>query len=118
MTKTIQGARFQRFMAARFITTLGDNFLLFALPLIVLKITGSLRMAGLAFFIEWLPRVLSLPFAGAIVDRVGGLRVLKTSDLVRAILCAATFFLVRGADPQTAFVLLTGLSAIVAFFAA
>ncbi|TDR80580.1 MFS transporter [Paludibacterium purpuratum] len=74
-------------LLSRFLSALGDQLLLFAVPLIVYRSTGSIRMSGLAFFIEWLPRVLSLPIAGQISDRFGGKRLYIGADALRALAC-------------------------------
>ncbi|MDQ1646464.1 MAG: hypothetical protein QOJ50_2648, partial [Cryptosporangiaceae bacterium] len=59
-------AQMLRFVAGRGLAALGDQFLLFAIPLLVLKTTGSASLAGVGFLVEWLPRVLFMPFAGVL----------------------------------------------------
>lgn len=81
------GWRVRVFLAARVFSTLGDQTLQFAVPLIVYVTTGSVSLSGLAFLIEWLPRLVSLPFAGVLSDRFGGRRVYAVSDGVRAAAC-------------------------------
>lgn len=44
----------KRFVFSRFAGSLCDQFLLFAVPLAILKATGSLTFSSLAFVIEWL----------------------------------------------------------------
>lgn len=48
----------KRFVFSRFVGALCDQFLLFAVPLAILKATGSLTLSSLAFVIEWLPRII------------------------------------------------------------
>ncbi|MCW2505720.1 MAG: putative arabinose efflux permease, family [Actinomycetia bacterium] len=99
-----------RFVLGRGLAGLGDEFLLFAIPLLVLKTTGSASLTGLAFAIEWLPRVLFLPIAGVLADRIGGYRLYLVSDCVRALLATAAFVLVV-AWPSGSFVTLSVLAA-------
>ncbi|MCC3767314.1 MFS transporter [Streptomyces sp. UNOC14_S4] len=81
------GWRIWLFLGARLFSTLGDQILQFAVPLIVYAATGSVSLSGLAFMIEWLPRLVSLPFAGVLSDRFGGRRIYAASDSVRAVAC-------------------------------
>lgn len=69
---------------------LGTAIAQYALPLIVLAMTGSVSHSGIAFIAEWLPRIVILPVAGALVDRIGGRIVLVTASLLRALLALAT----------------------------
>jgi predicted MFS family arabinose efflux permease len=56
----------------------------FALPVFIYLKTGDVTMSGLALAIEWAPRVLSLPAAGALVESFTIRRQLINIDLVRA----------------------------------
>ena len=60
----------KRFVASRFLSALADQFLLFVVPLAIFKSTGDVKYSGLAFVIEWLPRILFFPLAGFFVDRM------------------------------------------------
>jgi hypothetical protein len=65
---------------------LGTAIAQYALPLIVLAITGSVSHSGIAFIAEWLPRIAILPVAGALVDRIGGRTILLIASLLRGVL--------------------------------
>ncbi|MFI0976600.1 MFS transporter [Streptomyces sp. NPDC021093] len=82
--------RIQVFLGSRMFSTVGDQLLQFAVPLIVYTATGSVSLAGLAFMVEWLPRLFSLPVAGLLTDRFGGRRVYTVADGLRAVACALT----------------------------
>src|SRR3990167_2696141 len=84
-----------KFMIIRFFSSLGDQILLFTIPLLVYKATHNIAMSGLAFFIEWLPRVLSLPFAGSLTDQFGGRRIYLFADFIRAMMCILGFILIN-----------------------
>lgn len=86
----MQGMRFSVFLGSRLLSGLGDQILQFAVPLLVYRSTGSVALSGLAFFIEWLPRLVSLPLAGVLADRVGGRRVYIMADGLRAAACVVT----------------------------
>ncbi|MFD7551497.1 MFS transporter [Streptomyces sp. NPDC059816] len=73
---------------------LGTAIAQYALPLIVLAITGSVSHSGVAFIAEWLPRIAILPIAGALVDRIGGRIILLFASLLRAVLTLAAMGLI------------------------
>ncbi|MBM3115191.1 MFS transporter [Jeongeupia naejangsanensis] len=110
----MQTALLVRFIISRFSAALGDQILLFAVPLIIYTETKSISLTGLAFFIEWTPRVLSLPIAGTLSDRIGGRFVYLTADIVRALAAFSAFYLLS--VNANMFVVLSGLMAISAFF--
>jgi MFS family permease len=84
-----------RFVAGRGLAATGDQFLLFAVPLLVYRTTGSASTAGLVFLFEWLPRVLFLPVAGVLADRVEGYRLYLAADAVRTMLALTAFVLLQ-----------------------
>ena len=107
--KTIQ------FLLSRFCSALGDQFLLFAVPLIIYKSTQNISLVGLAFFIEWTPRVLSLPLAGTFSDRWGGKKVYLLADFVRMTVCLFGFLLMN-LFPSNIFIITSSVMGICAFF--
>lgn len=60
----------------------------YAIPLLVLITTGSTALTGLAFLLEWTPRLAAFAFAGSLVDRWGAGRVFRASNLVRTAVVA------------------------------
>ena len=60
----------------------------YAIPLLVLVTTGSTALTGLAFLLEWSPRLVAFTFAGALVDHWGAGRIFRTTNLVRTVLVA------------------------------
>ena len=60
----------------------------YAIPLLVLITTGSTALTGLAFLLEWTPRLAAFAFAGSLVDRWGAGRVFRVSNLVRTAVVA------------------------------
>ncbi|EPX65227.1 major facilitator superfamily MFS_1 [Cystobacter fuscus DSM 2262] len=86
---------FAKLWLGLFSVYLGDQILLFAVPLIIWNMTGSIAQAGVAYFIEWLPRVLFLPYGGVLIDRFGVRRVLLKTDAAKVVSCLVAFFLVK-----------------------
>jgi hypothetical protein len=62
----------------------------YAIPLLVLITTGSTALTGVAFVLEWTPRLSAFAFAGSLVDRFGAGRVFRVANLVRAAAVAFT----------------------------
>jgi MFS family permease len=75
------------FYASLFLSRLADQILLFVVPLVVFQVTQSAAWSGVAFFAETLPRFLSFPVCGALCDRVSPFRLLRISQMFRAVTC-------------------------------
>ncbi|QJI28795.1 MFS transporter [Pseudomonas sp. ADAK18] len=75
------------FFVSLFLSRLADQILLFIVPLIVFQTTNSVSWAGLAFFVESLPRYLSFPVCGALCDKYPPVRILHISQVYRALAC-------------------------------
>src|SRR5471030_1580317 len=75
------------FFISPFLSRLADQILLFIVPLVVFKTTNSVSWAGLAFFVESLPRYLAFPICGALCDRFSPVRILHISQIYRAVAC-------------------------------
>jgi MFS family permease len=72
-------------LGSKFISFLGDQIYLLALPLIVLQITGSAVSMGIIAAVERIP-VFFQPIAGWIADTFNRKRILCFSDLSRGVL--------------------------------
>lgn len=57
----------------------------YGIPLLVLATTGSATLTGLAFALEWIPRLVAFGWAGAIVDRRGAAVVFALASAGRAL---------------------------------
>ncbi|PZG92646.1 MFS transporter [Streptomyces sp. NTH33] len=86
----------------------------YGIPLLVLATTGSAALTGLAFALEWIPRIAAFTVAGTIVDRHGTARVFRAACLARAlaVLAAAGVLTVldAGSPAVTATVMLLAAS--------
>lgn len=81
------------------LTRLADQILLFIVPLIVFRISGSVAWSGVAFFVESLPRYAAFPVCGVLCDRFPPVRLIHVSQILRALVCiggAGGFFLFGG----------------------
>ena len=90
---------YQAFFFSLFLSRLADQVLLFLVPLVVFQTTQKASWAGIAFFIEALPRYLVFPICGALCDRVSPIKVLRISQLYRALACiggVVGFYLLGG----------------------
>ncbi|MFC6338020.1 MFS transporter [Pseudomonas sp. CCM 7891] len=81
------------FFISLFLSRLADQILLFMVPLIVFQTTHSVSWAGLAFFVESLPRFLAFPVCGALCDKFSPVRILHISQVYRALACVVAVVL-------------------------
>lgn len=81
------------FFISLFLSRLADQILLFIVPLVVFQTTNSASWAGLAFFVESLPRFLAFPLCGALCDKYSPIRILHISQVYRALLCVLAMVL-------------------------
>ncbi|BDH07189.1 MFS transporter [Streptomyces seoulensis] len=61
----------------------------YGIPLLVLATTRSAALTGLAFALEWIPRLAAFGWAGALVDRRGAASVAFLASMGRALALAA-----------------------------
>ena len=97
------------FFLSLFLSRLADQILLFIVPLIVFQTTNSVAWAGLAFFVESLPRYLAFPVCGALCDTFSPVRILHISQVYRALACGVAVALYGVFDGIYWLVLLSAL---------
>jgi len=115
-----QGSLLRRVYAPRAFDALAFSMATYAMPLLVLATTNSASLTGLAFALEWIPRVAAFGLAGDLVDKRGAAVVCFVASLTRALLVAAgTVVLVvlpRGtAETVTVMALAAGTGALTQF---
>jgi MFS family permease len=81
-------ADFWKFWAGQSISNLGSSITLFALPLLVFKLTGSVLNLAISAATTFLPYLLFGLLIGAWVDRVNRKRLMIATDIARALLIA------------------------------
>ena len=79
------GGDFRRFWVGQTISNLGGAFTIFALPLLVFKLTDSALNLGLIMAFEFLPYLLFGLLIGAWADRVDRKRMMIITDVARAV---------------------------------
>lgn len=79
----------QAFFCSLFFARLADQILLFLVPLVVFQTTQKVSWSGIAFFIEALPRYIFFPVFGALSDRYSPLKLMRISQMYRALCCIA-----------------------------
>jgi MFS family permease len=80
---------FVKFWLGQAISSLGDSFTGFALPLLVYKLTGSALNLAISSAVSFLPYLLFGLAIGAWVDRVDRRRLMLLTDIARALLIAS-----------------------------
>ena len=84
-----ENRNFRRLWLAQIVSELGDWFYSLAVYSLILELTGSARLVGLAVVVQVLPQTLAAPTAGVVNDRVSRKRVMIAADLARVavVLC-------------------------------
>ncbi|MEV5012523.1 MFS transporter [Streptomyces sp. NPDC055692] len=96
------GSLFRRVYTPRACDALAYSMATYAMPLVVLATTGSASLTGLAFALEWIPRVAAFGIAGTLVDRSGAAIVCFIASLARALLVAGAAAVLVVLPPGTA----------------
>ncbi|MFI5795936.1 MFS transporter [Streptomyces sp. NPDC051677] len=73
----------------------------YGIPLLVLATTRSAALTGLAFALEWIPRIGAFTVAGTLVDRYGTARVFRAACLARALLVLASAAVLTALEART-----------------
>ncbi|WP_165983973.1 MFS transporter [Streptomyces sp. YIM 98790] len=81
----------------------------YGIPLLVLATTHSAALTGLAFALEWVPRLAAFALAGSLVDRHGPRTVFRTASAARAAAVAVAAAALATAPDQA-----TAISAVMA----
>jgi MFS family permease len=81
-------ADFWKFWAGQTISNLGSSVTMFALPLLVFKLTGSALNLGISTATSFLPYLLFGLIIGAWVDRLDRKKLMIVTDIARALVLA------------------------------
>ncbi|GAC1400203.1 MAG: MFS transporter [Ktedonobacteraceae bacterium] len=92
-TKHMFSSDFWKYWTGQTISNLGSSVTLFALPLLIYKLTGSALNLGIATAAEFLPYLLFGLLLGAWTDRVNRKRMMIFTDVARALIIASIPFL-------------------------
>ncbi len=61
----------------------------FAIPVLIYSITHNVKLSGISFMLEWLPRLVAIPIAGPLVDHFGSQRIFRVTSSVRTLAALA-----------------------------
>jgi MFS family permease len=86
-----------------------ERFLLFAIPLMVFRATGSVQSSGISFLVEWLPTIMVLPLTGIIVDRYGVRNVFLGANAIRLAVCLLFFGILLDSESAAAYIIVGGI---------
>lgn len=92
MLKPLRNRNFAFLLTGEALSHWGDQFLIVALPLIMLEKTGSLLAAGLVFAINTLPWIFIAPVSGVISDRFDRKRLMIIVNVLQGLAIAAIPF--------------------------
>lgn len=84
--------RLSFFVVTRTIPFFFDQTLNYLVPLIIYVLTGNPALSGVAFLVQWLPSVISMPVSGAVNDRFSPFPQLFWTDVIRAVLMSVVAF--------------------------
>ncbi|AJK47627.1 major facilitator superfamily MFS-1 transporter [Burkholderia plantarii] len=77
---------------------LAEQTVMFAVPLLIYQHSGNVAYSGAAFALEWIPALVTYPFAGLMADLLGGRFLFIHANLARAV-CLLLSFVVCGSWP-------------------
>src|SRR5579863_2467955 len=80
-----ENRNFRRLWVAQIVSELGDWFYALSVYSLILDLTGSAKLVGLAVVMQVLPQTLIAPTAGVVNDRLSRKRVMILADLAREI---------------------------------
>ena len=78
-----ENRNFRRLWLAQIISEIGDWFYSLAVYSLILDLTGSAQLVGLAVVVQVLPQTLIAPTAGVVNDRMSRRRVMIVADVAR-----------------------------------
>ncbi len=79
-----ENRNFRRLWLAQIVSEIGDWFYALSVYSLILELTGSAKLVGLAVVVQVLPQTLAAPTAGVVNDRMSRKRVMILADLMRA----------------------------------
>jgi MFS family permease len=108
-TSLLRDRNFLWMMGGGALSGLGDQFTLIALPWLVLRLTGSPWLLGVAVAVMGVPRALLMLFGGALVDRYSAKRIAMLTKHINTMLLGCLSVLVVQGQAQLPLVLALAL---------
>src|SRR5947209_3975046 len=88
-SRSTLGMDFWKYFTGQLVSSLGTSFTMFALPLLIYKLTGSALNLGLSMAVSMLPYLLFGLVIGAWVDRLDRKRLMIVVNIALAALMAS-----------------------------
>jgi MFS family permease len=107
---------FRRLWTAGIVSDAGDWLMFIALPLVVLRLTGSAFGTSLAFLLELVPPVLLAPVAGRLVDRLPRRALMVVMTLAQAAALVPLLFVHDRADLPIVYAVIVAEAALASVF--
>ncbi len=107
---------FRRLWAAGLISDTGDWLLFIALPLVVLRISGSALGTSIAFLLELIPPVVLAPLAARLADRVDRRKLMVIVGAGQALALLPLLFVHGAGDLPLAYTMIAVHAALSTFF--
>ncbi|MGP2450578.1 MFS transporter [Pantoea stewartii subsp. indologenes] len=101
---------------ARFFSMFAEAFIIFSVPVLVYTSTKNASLTSIAFGLERLARVVSLPLSGWLGHKIHCLKMLSVSDATRCIFCLFLFFGSHLIAPQYLVAFIIPVACILSFF--
>ncbi|MEL5515583.1 MFS transporter [Serratia bockelmannii] len=105
-----------KIILARFFSIFSEAFIIFAIPVLVYTSTNSAYLTSIAFGLERLARVISLPLSGMIGHKLHPIRMLYLSDGIRACVCLLLYFFYPYIPAQHVITLIVPIACVLSFF--
>src|SRR5258708_27964449 len=80
-----ENRNFRRLWLAQIVSEIGDWFYALSVYSLILELTGSAKLVGLAVVLQVLPQTLIAPVAGVVNDRLRRKHVMIAADLIRMV---------------------------------
>lgn len=84
------------YFAGRFISSLGDNFLLFAQSIAAYLLTDSLAGVGALWIVRGVASLLLIPVGGVLTDRANRKTIILVTDFISGVLSISYIFITQG----------------------
>ncbi|HZI59027.1 MAG TPA: MFS transporter, partial [Verrucomicrobiae bacterium] len=81
----LRNSNFRMLWIGSFISALGDQFYLVALPWVVLQLTGSAVAVGTILMAVAIPRAVLMLFGGALTDRISARKIMMNAASARTL---------------------------------
>jgi len=85
MLQILKQRNFLIFWLGNLVSTIGDQLSMTAFPLLVLNLTGSPAMTGVALAVQGVPRATLMLVGGAVTDRISPRRVMLYANMARLV---------------------------------